>query len=239
MACVSRRLVDHVNQDPAKVDRAATERRHRGGLIQRGELRHHRAAAIARRRVQIENANGSVVYIETHGVVGVVRAGCVPRSRRRHPEHPTQEPTVLGPCKVLDDPGDRHIGGWQDACRGAFPRRAGERRRDDHPIVIQSLLERSAFVRGLEVGIRSSCVRHVAIVATVSSTSGPRQLTRHDVTTDRSPAVLEQWPISPHPRARDRRQRCGGSPSPFERDALRRLTGTEWTSTFLRAWTCE
>ncbi len=47
MADVPGRLVDHVNEDPAKVDRSPSERWNRGGVVERVALGDRVSAALA------------------------------------------------------------------------------------------------------------------------------------------------------------------------------------------------
>ncbi len=60
MTCVPGRLINHVYEDPPKVDRCDSERRNRGNLFERLTSLDGIAAALACRGVQLEDAFGCV-----------------------------------------------------------------------------------------------------------------------------------------------------------------------------------
>ena len=89
VTCVTSCLVDHVNEDPAKVDRSDPERCDSCNVTERVALPEGGAASRARRRVQLDDAVDAVTSGQPHCVVGIVGARHVPRCRHLRIEQAT------------------------------------------------------------------------------------------------------------------------------------------------------
>ena len=164
MTCVTSGLVDHVNEDPAKVDRPAPERRDRGNLTERVAPFDRSAAAFARRRVEPDDPVDRVTRRQAHRVIGVIGAGHIPRCRHLGAEQSALERTVLRPGQVPDDPRDRHVRRGQQTGRGGPPRNIDKRGSCDRPVPVEPLQECSALILGLKISIRRTDDRHAPIL---------------------------------------------------------------------------
>ena len=102
---------------------------------------------------------------QAHRLIGVVGAWDIPWWRHLHAQQPALEPTILGPCQMLDDAGDRQIRRWQQAGRGLPPLKVDERGRCDRSVLIEALGERCALVPGLEIRMRHINAGHQHILA--------------------------------------------------------------------------
>jgi hypothetical protein len=106
VTCVASGLLDHVNEDPAHVDRSAAERRDRRNVTERIAPLDRRAASLASRGVELDDPVDGVTGREPHRVVGVVGTGHVPWCGHLRTEQPALKPAVLGPREVPDDARD-------------------------------------------------------------------------------------------------------------------------------------
>src|SRR5829696_5324447 len=165
VTCVASGFLDHVNDDPAEVDRSDPERRDRRNFTERVAPAERGAASLARRRVQLDDAVDAVTEVQPHGVVGIVGPRHVPGCRHLHTPQPALEPAVLGPCQVLDDARDRQVRRRQQARRGFLPPKVDERCGCDRPVVIEALHESCALVPRLEIRMPGHGSRHVTILA--------------------------------------------------------------------------
>ena len=104
MTGVASSLVDHVNQNPAKVDRSPPERCDSRNVTQRVELSQRVAASFARRRVQLDDALDTVVGSQSHCAVGIVGAGHVPGCGHLHAEQPTWNQRSSAQARCLTMP---------------------------------------------------------------------------------------------------------------------------------------
>jgi hypothetical protein len=165
VTCVASGLLDHVNEDPANVDRSAAERRDRRNVTERIAPLDRRAASLASRGVEPDDPVDGVTGREPHRVVGVVGTGHVPWCGHLRTEQPALKPAVLGPREVPDDARDGQIRRGQQARRGLLPPKVDERCRRDRPVLIEALRECCALVFGLEIGVLSRGAHHPPILA--------------------------------------------------------------------------
>ena len=164
MTGVASGLIDHVNEDPSKVDRSDPERWERGNVVERIASREREAASFARQRIELGNAVDRVTVGQPCRTVGIVGAGEVPWWGHLDTEQPALEPAVLGPCQVLDDARDRQIGRGQKARRGVFPMKVDERRCCEPSVQSEALHQRRALVLGLEIRMLGFGARHRPIL---------------------------------------------------------------------------
>ena len=158
-------LLDHVHENPAKIDRTSPERRNRCDMVERSAERCRSPAALAGRHVQPDDHVSGVVGSESHRVIRVIGTRSVPRRRHRRSEQPTLEPTILCPREMSHDPGDREISCRQHTSGGLIPWGVHQHSRRDRPVLIESLDQRRPFVCRLKVWVHDRPIVHASSLA--------------------------------------------------------------------------
>ena len=158
-------LLDHVHENPAKIDRPSPERRNRCDMVERSAQRGRSRAALAGRHVQPDDRIGGVMRSESHRVIGIIGTRSVPRRRHRRSEQPTLEPTILCPREMSHDPGDREISRRQHTSGRLIPWSVHQYSRRSRPVLIESLDQRRPFVCRLKIWVHDRPTVHASSLA--------------------------------------------------------------------------